>query len=418
VRGARRAIAVLLGGATGVVALQCSIYDTSLLAPDTSTIMPSSGVGWWSGAGDRGCFSARVPSDADRPSPQSATELAPLYLAVQETRLGSLNPDGGLDNNAWQDIGFDLDGICTGVDSCEGDDSPPSCKPTVPQISTDGHFCRDNTFGRLEYAAALVPELSKKYGLSDDAFNCALCVGDYNYLFRISHYNGEQNDDQVRVDLYPSPGLETPLPWNCADPSWKTHPCFTPDQQFQATPDSMNNPQAGPNFADAKIFDDHAFVKDGYLIVNLPPDTLFWLPGYKALVVAFPLRLQQGIVAGKITKDNDGVWRITDGTIGGRVKAQDMITGFRDLGLCDTTDPANYSVLVDFVNKNLDLLADGRNDPTATCDSMSTGIAFGAQQIVPGKLLSVEPLQECVLRGTAADGGADGAAADAGADAK
>jgi hypothetical protein len=394
-------IAVLLAGAAGLVGAQCSVYDTSLLAPNTSKIPPKGGVGWWSGPGDRGCTSARMPTPEGRPAKGSDKVLPPIYLAVQSTRLGSLDETGKLDNNAWKDIGFDLDGVCTGVDTCEGEDSPPSCKPTVPQISTDGHLCRDNTFGRLEYAAALVPELSKTYGLNDDAFNCALCVGDYNYLFRITNYNGEENDDQVRVDLYPSPGLETPLPWDCTNPSWKDHPCFTPDQHFQVTPESMSTPKAGPDLGDAKVFDAAAYVRDGYVIVKFPDDTLVWFPGYKALVVAYPILLQKGVVAGKLTRGADMVWRITDGTIGGRVRGADLVQGFRNLGLCE--QDKNYSVMVDFINKNLDVLADGRSDPNATCDAMSAGIAFTAQQIVAGKVATVEPLKECVLRGTAVD---------------
>lgn len=342
-----------------------------------------------------------MPTPDGRPPKGSDKVLPPIYLAVQSTRLGSLDETGKLDNNAWKEIGFDLDGVCTGSDTCEGEDSPPSCKPTVPQISIDGHLCRDNTFGRLEYAAALVPELSKTYGLNDDAFNCALCVGDYNYLFRISDYNGEENDDQVRVDLYPSPGLETPLPWDCKNPSWKDHPCFTPDQRFQVTPESMGTPKAGPDLGDAKVFDAAAYVREGYVIMKLPDDALVWFPGYKALVVAYPILLQKGVIAGKLTRGADAVWRITDGTIGGRVRGADVVKGFRDLGLCE--QDKNYSVMVDFVNKNLDVLADGRNDPNATCDAMSAGMVFTAQQILAGKLATVEPLKECVLRGTAVD---------------
>jgi hypothetical protein len=365
-----------------------------------------SGVGFWSGPGDRGCISAKTPTKDQRPSPQSPKDIAPIYLAMQSIRLGAVTADGQVQNNAWEEIGFDLDGICTGVDTCGGTDSPRSCKPTVPQISIDGHDCRDNTFGRFAYTATLVPELSKKYGLSDDALNCALCVGDYNYLFKISNYNGEANDDSVRVDFYPSPGLKKPLPWDCTDPSWKDHPCFTPDQQFQVIPDSMDAPRPGPDLADAKVFDAAAFVRDGYLVVNFPDDTLVWFPGYKALVVAYPIRMQKGVVAGKLTLDSDGVWRITDGTIGGRVTGADLLLGFRQLGLCEA-DTSTYSVMVDFVNKNLDVLADGRNDSEATCDAMSAGIAFKAQQILAGSLASVEPLGECVLRGTAsADAGA------------
>ena len=127
-----------LAVSAGIVGAQCSVYDTSLLVPATPGVTPKGGVGFWSGPGDRGCFSARAPTEADRPPHGSDKVLPPIYLAVQSTRLGSLNEEGGLDLNAWQDIGFDLDGICTGVESCTGDDSPPSCKPTVPQISTDG----------------------------------------------------------------------------------------------------------------------------------------------------------------------------------------------------------------------------------------------------------------------------------------
>lgn len=416
-RGVRGSWLVLLAVATGIVGAQCSVYDTSLLAPATPGVTPKGGVGWWSGPGDRGCFSARAPRPEDRPAagPSSAKVIPPIYLAVQSTRLGSLSETGQLDNNAWQDIGFDIDGVCTGVESCQGEDSPPSCKPTVPQISLDGHDCRDNTFGRLEYAAALVPELSKTYGLSDDAFNCALCVGDYNYLFRVSSYNGEPNDDRVRVDLYPSTGLDKPLPWDCRDPTWKDRPCFTPEQQFQVTPESMREPRSGPDLADGVIFDDAAYVRDGYLIVKFPENTLIYFPGFKALVVAYPIRIQKGIVAGKLNRDPDGVWRITDGTIGGRVFGTDLVKGFRELGLCEQ-DP-NYFVMTDFVNKNLDVLADGRSDPNATCDAMSLGISFKAQQIVAGKVTAVEPLKECVLRGTAVDDAGADAAADANADA-
>jgi hypothetical protein len=417
VRGTRGLLIGVVALAALVVGAQCSVYDESLLAPTTPAVTPKGGVGWWSGAGDRGCFSARQPRPEDRPAPGSDKVLPPIYLAVQSTRLGSLGEDGKLDSTAWQDIGFDLDGVCTGVDSCPGEDTPPSCKPTVPQISIDGHACRDNTFGRLEYAAALVPELSKTYGLNDDAFNCALCVGDYNFLFRVSGYNGEENDDQVRVDLYPSPGLELPLPWDCTNPSWKDHPCFTPDNQFTVSTDSMTSPRPGPDLPEAKVFDANAYVRDGYLVVRFPDDTYFWFPGYKALVVAYPVKLQKGIVAGKLSRGGDGVWRIADGIVGGRVRGTDVVKGFRDLGLCEKD--RNYVVMTDFVNKNLDVLADGRNDPNATCDAMSAGIAFTAQQVLAGKVATVEPLTECVLRGTAVDDAgadADAAPADAASD--
>lgn len=406
-------------GAVPAAMAHCSVYDTSLLEPGAPAVEPSSGVGFWSGPGDRGCFSAKVPKPEDRPAAGSTTELPPIMLAITNTRLGSLDRKGALDPNAWQEIGYDLDGVCTGSTTCEGTDSPPSCKPTVPQISTDGTFCRDNTFGRLEFTAALVPEVAKKYGLNDDAFNCALCVGNYNYIIKISGYNGEPNDDKVRVDLYPSTGLVRPLPWDCADPSWKTRPCFTPDGIFKVEKSGMINPAAGPDLPPAKVFDDAAYVKNGYLVIRLN-DMFLWFPGYNALVTAYPIQLKGGIASGKIARGADGVWRITDGIIGGRTLAADVVKGFRNIGFCESD--SNYGLLVDFVAKNLDVLGDATKNPERTCDAMSVGLGFEALQANAGPLDEVEPLQECVLRGTAGNGdagleGGTDAAKDAPADA-
>ena len=285
-------------------------------------------------------------------------------------------------------------------------------RPSSAQVARDGQFCRDNTFGRLEYTAQLVPELAKKYGLNDDAFNCALCTGQYNFLLKITGYNGLPDDDQVRVDLYPSPGLEKPLPWNCALPDWKTHPCFTPDLPWTLRADSVLGSTSGVDVGPSKLFDDSAYVREGYLVVRLPEDTLFWFPGTKALAVAYPLALQKGIVTGRIVKGPDGVYRIEDGIIAGRAKKDDMLRGFRLIGFCE--DDANFPLMEQFISSNLDTLSDGTTDPARPCDSMSVGLAFTGLQAKPGKLEAVQPLVEC--GGKLVDGGAD-ASADAGADA-
>lgn len=384
-----------------VVVTCCNVYDKSLLDPIDPGVASKSGIGWWSGDGDRGCYSARQPTLADRPAAGSGADQGEIYLAIQSMRLGSLDENGQADPNAWQGIGYDLDDTCTGSDTCQGTDSPSSCKPTGPQTVTDGHNCRDNTFGRLEYTAGLVGELSKKYGLSDDAFNCALCVGDYNFIIRVTGYNGEANDDHVRLDLYPSPGLEQPLPWDCSKPDWVTHPCFRPDQAWTVQDDFLVDKHGGPSLSPSKIFDDTAFVKDGYLIGSLPNDTVFWFPGYNALVTAYPLKLQQGRVSGKISRGGDGVWRIADGIIAGRARAADVVGGLRSIGFCEAD--SNYPVMLDFVKNNLDVLADGRKDAEVTCDAMSVGLGFVAQQSQIGRTATVESPRECVLRGRATD---------------
>ncbi|MBN9159581.1 MAG: hypothetical protein J0I07_01350 [Myxococcales bacterium] len=404
----------LLGAAGIVTGLHgCNTYDTSLLVDDATDRPPAkNGIGWWSKPDSRGCFSAGAPRPEDRPAPGSDKDVGAIVLAISSMRLGSLNEQGGVDPNAWQDIGLDLDGVCTASETCTSEDPPPSCKAGASQLPRDGKYCRDNTFGKLEYSAALVPQLAKQYGLSDDAFNCALCVGHYTFIIRVTGYNGEPNDDRVRIDLYPSPGLEKPLPWDCSQPSWVTQPCFTPDMPWTLQEDTLLEKRGGPDLPDSKIFSADAYVRENYLVTQLPEDTLFWFPGYKGLVVAYPIRLQKGIVVGKLLKGQDNVWRIEDGVIAGRARQQDVIKGFRLIGFCETNDKDNYELTSTFVNDNLDVLADGRNDPNVPCDVMSMGVTFNARQAKAGRTEAVAPLVECVVPRTGPD--TDAGTTDAG----
>jgi hypothetical protein len=400
----------------------CNVYSNSLLLPgDAGVDGPDAtgGIGWWSGAGGTDdCYSAGVPTPGDRPSAAGGSSLPPIYLAITAMRIGSLDPNNRPSTTAWRDIGFDLDGVCTQSPTCLTSDPVVSCKPTGAAVPVDGNYCRDNTFGRLEVQAAAIPALGGTYGLNDDAFDCALCVGDYNFLIRISDYDGQPDDSQVRIDLYASPGLVTPLPWNCASANWRSQPCFTPDMPFTVRDTAVVSSQGGPNLPDAVINDPQAYVRGGYIVAQLPPNTLFWFPGYNAPATAFPLAFAQALVAGHLTKAQDGTWTIVDGTIGGRATEQDILQGFHLIGFCQNTD-SNYMLLENFLHANLDILASGKVDPTVTCDSVSVGIGFTAGQATAGGLVHVPDPVPCTFKGEGGDGGGEGggeAGADAAAD--
>ena len=415
----------MLGAVAAAVAtcvVFCNVYSPDLTAgtpaPDAGT-----GVGWWSKPVGT-CFSAGTPKPSDRPAPASAVTIPPIVIALRSMRIGSLDADNKFDFLAWQDLGLDLDGVCTSSPTCPADAPIGSCKPTSAAAATDGNYCRDNTFGRLEVNAANIPEVGGKYGLNDDAFNCALCTGAYNFLIKISGYNGLANDDQVRLDFYPSPGLEAPLPWDCKSPDWRNHPCFTPDLPWLVRDTAVATPQGGPTLPDATLADPNAYIRDGYLVANLPKDALFWFPFIKGrksnIATPFPLRFAQGIVTGHLKKAPDGTWSVEDGTIAGRTRGADVIQGFRLIGFCES-DP-NFSLMQTFLQSNLDILASGQNDPTITCDSISVGIAYSATQAVAGKLIHVDDLAECppVPDGgtdAAVDGASDAGVPDAPADA-
>ena len=331
-------VPVALAASAAMTFAYCTVYTPDLV-PE---IEAGSGIGWWShgiDGGEQACFSAGLPTANDRPQPTATNALAPIYLAVGTMRIGSQDSNFQPDASAWQDLGMDIDGVCTNSPTCLQDNPPVSCKPTVTAIPYDGNYCRDNTFGKLEVQAASIPEVGGKYGLNDDAFNCALCTGAYNFIIKISNYNGTASDDSVRIDLYPSPGLESVLPWNCQDPSWRAHPCFTADMPWLVRDTAVTQDAGGPDLPDAVLGDPNAYVRDGYVVAQLPADTLFWFPtiaGRKSdVATAFPIRFTQALVAGKITKAEDGTWSIVDGTIAGRSRESDIIEGFRLIGFCE-----------------------------------------------------------------------------------
>lgn len=404
----------LTAAAVATFVVFCNVYTPDLVSgtapPGTGT-----GIGWWS-APVGTCFSAGTPKPSDRPAAASAVNIPPITLALRTMRIGSQDAANNFNLLAWQDLGLDLDGVCTSSPTCPADEPIGSCKPTSAAAATDGNYCRDNTFGKLEVNAANIPEVGGKYGLNDEAFNCALCTGAYNFLIKVSGYNGSPNDDQVRIDFYPSPGLEgTPLPWDCNATTWRNSPCFTADQPWLIRDTAVTTPQGGPDLPDATLADPNAYIRDGYLVANLPKDALFWFPSIKGrkadIATPFPLRFAQGIVTGHLKKAPDGTWSVEDGTIAGRTRGTDVLEGFRLIGFCES-DP-NYGLMTTFLHTNLDILASGQNDPNITCDAISVGIAYSATQAVAGKLIHVDDLVECPA---VTDGGTD-ADVDSGSDA-
>jgi hypothetical protein len=66
----------------------------------------------------------------------------------------------------------------------------------------------------------------------------------------------------VRIDLYPSPGLENPLPLDCSSPAWRdAHLCFAPQSPFTVRDTAVVTPQGGPNLPDAVVNDPNAYVR-------------------------------------------------------------------------------------------------------------------------------------------------------------
>lgn len=376
----------------GLVLLSSCALDERVLQPASEGA--GEGLGWWATTSEDGCKSAGVPTLEDRPKPTSKSVIPPVYFAATSLRLGAQSLDGQPSESAWESYGFDLDGLCTKRDDeCRSAAQEGRCKSKLVSPA-DGQLCRDNTFGRFNLYANGINDISLPFHLNDDFLNCGLCAGQFNLLFRISGYNGTPSDDSVRVDLYRSGGLETPLPYDCNQSDWKGQLCWLDTTPFLVDPSSMAAPAPGPDLPDSLDFTTDAYVRDGILVAFLKENTQVWFPNRPGGPRIIRLLVHQGLMVARLVKQKNDSWTLVDGTIAGRLVGDEIIANLRYAGLCE--DNKFYSSLTAYVGANLDSSASPGASPEAPCDAISMGLRFEARQSIAGELAKgLEPLIDC-----------------------
>ena len=411
-----RALLRIGGGACLIAMLTgCRVYNDRLISASTATdthdtqpapFDPNSCQGgecWWSILEPDGCRSAGAPTLTDRPSASAdgPDEVETFYLGLTQVRIGSTDRQGQATDTAWEEFGLDLDGSCTNSSTCGGNMSL-SCRSAGAAIPYDGQLCRDNTFARLQPVVAGVPELGERFGLSEEVFNCALWRGSYNMVFAISGYNGKLEDSNVRVDFYRSTGLQEPRPWTCPATDFRTaYPRWRTSLKWHIDASTLTAPVAEEGkLPESKFVDPHAYVKHGYLVAQLPDDSEVGFAGEAAQHRGFLFKAQHSVFVGHLVDTQDGTWSMRDGLVAGRIRKQDLVQAFREIGFCEDGEFASfYRSMVGYVDENADILASGEVNPKLDCDALSYGISFEAAQLTPGASATLPKKIECCLPG-------------------
>jgi hypothetical protein len=392
---------LLLNGALGcrdvlgVESTTLDVKENPSCEPPADLAGAGVGVDWWSGCGDPSvCFSARKPGPTDRPSDSAeGDDIAPITIAFDRVLLGARNTDGALDAEAWKSMGFDLDGLCTASPTCASGttDADRACKPQLGTPAPDGEHCRDNQLGLLDYNLDTLPQTSGKYMATSAQLNCALCRGGYNLMVRISGYNGNLDDPSVRVDFYPSPGLGVLKDLDCSQDTWDESACWGSTDPFTIDRAFLENPSALGEIGPATFYDPSAFVRKGWLVVQLPDNTPFGLVSqYPATEISPAVRIaiQGGILVAKLQKSSSG-WTVPSGLLGGSTRMSAFVDEFARLGLCDKTDATAAVLVRTFLQSSADLLSTGAVSPNTPCDALSLGLYITGREATIGALVSV-----------------------------
>ncbi|MGE3674757.1 MAG: hypothetical protein AB7K71_34115, partial [Polyangiaceae bacterium] len=321
------------------------------------------------------------------------------------------DPDlNGIDDQFWKQRGFNLDLSCNAASWPDGalTDSQLNACPALQQKACnnpfqnvfDGDYCRDNAIGSLFAILSLSPIIGEPFRFTAADWNCAMHRGSMGIVFKISGYNGQPNDASVRVDVYSTTGVTSPAAWNCRngeggayplDSKWPEQAAQPLTKQWQFSRRDID--QAAPqteSIPNSKWADPGAYVRSGWLIAELPPQTELWFNGLNAHTPGLRFMLNNGLLAARLEQDAASqLWRVSEGTLGGSIRPGDMITSFREIGFCENLC-GSYTTTVGYLNQTVDMLSPS-NDPVpdATCDALSFGMAFTARTITPGPIVDV-----------------------------
>jgi hypothetical protein len=347
----------------GVFVAACQVYDPSLVLKDGEVIDVDAGMVMpGTDAGTAACPLARPPP---RPSgADDGRDIGPQTWALKEPRLRQ-------DGEAWREIGFDRDNLCTlAGDMAEFECIPPEAS-AAPEVDGDNGI--DNSFGHNIWPIlqAASPTLE---GVAVNAQE----DGTGNIMIKLLGWNGERSDPRVAVhvstsvDAAPRNGSTTPpsvvlMGADVVDaisgavlppPEWT-------DDWFWVRSDAylMND------LDEPKVQDTNAYVSNNTLVFTLTDRTPIYFQGVEQSLVVL---VTNAVVAATIT--NDGA-ELDPVVVAGRWSRLDILSTAEQLGVCP--DTAQYMIIENALERSLDVRSMvGSGGPGVFCDALSIGITF------------------------------------------
>jgi len=307
-----------------------------------------------------GCSSpsteAAAPSFGTRPPAQVAD--APVgdgsghAYAMTELLLGDRTRQGALLPGAWKQFGYDLDGTSLS-------DGNVLCQPvegaSAESVHEDGDNGIDNAFGKL--VLPLIKALAPEAG---DDINGAIQQGAFSLLLDIPTLGFATSYSHLPASLFGGGSLASP-------------PSFDGSDQWPVVAGSSSELKHS-------YMSDHVFVASEGSTITLPltiGDT------------TLELRIDHAIVTLRLNEKRDQGY---DGVIAGVLDTNAFIAALRtaagnaNADLCGSID-----VIADDMQRASDILKDGSQDPSRTCDGISIGLGFNALPTAIGQELSPKP---------------------------
>lgn len=331
-----------------------------------------------------------------KPSGPATSDTSTKTFAVQTLFLGDAPRSGPASSDAWKKFGYDLDGKITTKDSTD------VCKQASGGDRTtqaDGDTGIDNSFGEN-----LMPIINQVSPTAAADLNSQLAKGAFTLLFTVTGLSDDAAQSATGLSGFMNAG-------GAFDTTGQKQPTFTTADNWPVLPELLTNP-ADPK--SSKIQFPDAYVSNGTW-VNGSSD------GKITITLSFggqnlDLTIEKAIV----TFDHKSPTGASNGVIAGLLNTEALISGLTTIagrlspGLC-TGD--GLKTITDKIRAYSDIMTDGSQDPSKTCDAITIGLGFEAKEIANPTLVA-PPAQAGQDPCAASDAGTDGSVTvDSGSDA-
>ena len=311
------------------------------------------------GTGTGGSKSGTEPPP--RPTGAMAGDSSgPKALAITKIFIGTTDRMGNASSTAYQQYGYDLDGMITTTDFSKH--CTPNHGAAPKNVFVNGPNGVDNSFGKN-----LLPIITSAAGQGTDiqaSLNGAIGKGSFTII--VDMPNLGTSTDYTPLTAYLLGGKNgTCSGGTCT--SW------------QLVPELLNAPKMQASDAAVQFM-------NSYLTKNT------WVSGDKgtvnlSLAVAgfnLNLTIASAVISMELGSDHNTA---TNGIIAGVLNTEDFITQLTNVIGAFQSSLCNSSTLDSILNQirqASDILHDGTQDPTKVCDGISIGLGFEAANTMLG----------------------------------
>jgi hypothetical protein len=263
--------------------------------------------------------------------------------------------------------GFNLDRACS-IDLASS-----TCKTNVLEPTFDRH-ARDKSATGLDNASfsliASIGNLSTL--LTAPAINRGIAEGKYGAVLRITGWNGQPDDDDVQVELFPAIGL---VPRADADAGFGPRDQWILDTRFQASADASQMKTVRAWVSGQQLVGRFAQLSLPVFIDQDPKP--------------FDIRLTDAFLTATLTTTS-----LTNGTVAGRWKTADLLGEMRTIFVKDANGLSNtvvcepvpaaqllYGSLKKEVCDARDIRGDGNDTASLGCDAVSAAMRIEAYPV-------------------------------------